>query len=32
MSTAKIASISSDFDIFAHKPIQMSVLVNIETA
>jgi len=32
MSTAEIVSISSEFDIFAHKPIQTSVLGTIETA
>ena len=32
MFTAEIASISSEFDIFAHKPIQTSVLGTIETA
>jgi len=32
MSAAEIASISSEFDIFAHKPVQTSVLGTIETA
>jgi len=32
MSTAEIASISSEFDIFVHKRIQTSVLGTIETA
>ena len=32
MSAAEIASISSEFDIFVHKPVQTSVLGTIETA
>ena len=32
MSAAEVASISSEFDIFAHKPVQTSVLGTIETA
>ena len=32
MSAAEIASISSEFDIFTYKPVQMSVLGTIETA
>jgi len=32
MSAAEVASISSEFDIFAHKPVQTSVLRTIETA
>jgi len=32
MSEAKIASINSEFDIFAHKPVQTSVLGTIETS
>ena len=32
MSTAEIASVSSDFDIFAHKPVQSCVLWTFETA
>jgi len=32
MSAAEVASISSEFDSFAHKPAQTSVLGNIETA
>jgi len=32
MSAAEVASISSEFDIFSHKPVQMSVLGTIETA
>ena len=32
MSAAVIASISNEFDIFAHKPVQTSVLGTIETA
>jgi len=32
MSAAEITSKSSDFDIFAHKPVQTSVLETIETA
>jgi hypothetical protein len=30
--SAEIASVSSEFDIFAHRPIQSSVLGTIETA
>jgi len=32
MSAAEMASVSSDFDIFAHKPVQTSCLGTIETA
>jgi len=32
MSAAEVASISSEFDIFALKPVQTSVLGTIETA
>jgi len=32
MPAAEVTSISSEFDIFAHKPVQTSVLGNIETA
>jgi len=32
ISAAEIASVSSEFDIFAHKPVQTSVLGTIETA
>jgi len=32
MSAAEIESISSEFDIFSQKPVQTSVLGNIETA
>ena len=32
MSAVEVASISSEFDIFAHKPLQTSVLGTIETA
>jgi len=32
MSAAEIASISSEFDIFVHKPVQTPVLGTIETA
>jgi len=32
MSTAEVATISSDFDIFAHKPVQTCLLGTIETA
>jgi len=32
MSAAEIASISGEFEFFAHKPVQMSVLGTIETA
>ena len=32
MSAAEVASISSEFDVFAHKPVQKSVLGTIETA
>ena len=32
MSAAEVTSISSEFDIFAHKPVQTSVLGTIETA
>jgi len=32
MSVAEIASVSSEFDIFMHKPVQTSVLRSIETA
>ena len=32
MSTAEIGSISSEFDIFAHKPVQTFVLGTIENA
>jgi len=32
MSAAEISSISSELDIFAHKPIPTSVLGPIETA
>ena len=32
MSAAEIASVSSEFDIFAHKPVQTSVLGTTETA
>jgi len=32
MSAAEVTSISSEFDIFAHKPVQKSVLGTIETA
>jgi len=32
MSAAEIASISSEFDIFAYKPVQTTVLWTIETA
>ena len=32
MPAAEVASISSEFDIFAHKPVQTSVLGTIETA
>jgi len=32
MSAAEVASISSEFDIFAHKPVQTSVLGTIKTA
>ena len=31
LSTADILTVSSEFDIFAHKPIQTSVLETIET-
>ena len=31
MSATEVASISSEFDIFAHKPVQTSVLGTIET-
>jgi len=31
-AAAKIASVISEFDIFAHRPVQTSVLVTIETA
>ena len=30
MSGAEIASISSEIDIFAHRPIETSVLVTVE--
>jgi len=32
MSAAEVASIISEYDIFAHKPVQTSVLGTIETA
>jgi len=32
MSAAEVASISSEFEIFADKPVQTSVLGTIETA
>jgi len=32
MSSAEIASINSEFDIFAHKPVQKCVYGTIETA
>ena len=32
MSTTEIASVISEFEIFAHKPVQTSVLGTIETA
>jgi len=32
MSVAEVASISSEFDTFAHKPLQTSVLGTIESA
>ena len=32
MFAAEIASMFSEFDIFAHKPVQTSVLGTIETA
>ena len=32
MSAAEIASVRNEFDIFAHKPVQMSVLGTMETA
>ena len=32
MSAAEVASISSEFDIFTHKPVQTSVLGTIENA
>jgi len=32
MSAAEVASISSEFDIFAHKTVQTSVLGTIENA
>jgi len=32
MSAEEIASVSSEFDILAHKPIQTSLLGTIETA
>jgi len=31
MSAAEILSVSSDFDIFAHKPIQTSILETVES-
>jgi len=31
MSAAEIISVSIDFDIFAHKPIQTSILETVET-
>jgi len=31
MSAAEILSLSSDFDIFAHKPIKTSILETVET-
>ena len=31
MSAAEILSVSSDSDIFAHKPIQTSILETVET-
>jgi hypothetical protein len=31
MSAAEILTVSSDFDIFAHKPIQTSILETVET-
>jgi hypothetical protein len=30
MSGAEIASVSSEFDIFAHRPIETSVLTTVE--
>jgi len=31
MSAAEILSVSRDFDIFAHKPVQTSILESVET-